>query len=189
MPKRVSLYALFFAALAFFFLVSYAALAQDSATPLVVPSADGSGWDLRPFFDNLVQFVASVLILVLTWVVTQVTGPLNKWLGTKFEADEIVKDLKMRENAQYAINEAMNWVKQQTGVTDDKLKDIEIRNPALSLAAGFLLKQYPEVWTWIATSEKGVTQYIEAHLAPASALPPNVVPGVGPVTPAPVVKP
>lgn len=197
MTSRITAWALAICVFAFLTLVTIGAFAQPAipetaiiplataqpAAPLVVPAADGSGWDLTPLLTNLQQFLAAVLTLVLTAVIGIIAKPINKYFGTKIEAEEVVKDLKMGDYANVAIAEALRYAKQVTGVSDAQLKDVEIRNPVLSMAAGFLFKQYPEIWRWVAQNEKGVMQYLEAHLAPDAALPANIVAGVGPVPP------
>lgn len=179
MPRRSTAFALALCALSFLALLTVAAFAQ-SAPALVQPTATG-GWDLTPLLDELQRFVMLVFVGVLTGGLALLLKPVNKYLGTHIEAQEIVKDMKMGDYAKRGVREALAWAKQQTGLTDEQLKDVQLRNPVLSLAAGFLFKQYPEVWSWVANQEKGVMQYIEAELPPEAALPPNVVEGVGPV--------
>ena len=174
-------------AVAFLALLTVAAFAQPA--PVLVQPNDTGGWNFTPFLDELAKFASSAFVLVLTGAIALALKPLNKYFGTHIEAQEVVKDLKMHDYVTVAVGKAYAYAKQQTGLGDEQMKDVQIRNPMLQLAAGFLFKQYPEVWTYIANTEKGVMQYIEAELPSGAALPANNVAGVGPVPLLHEVKP
>lgn len=163
--------------------------AENAKPPIVVPVAttpaptpivnpDGS-FNFTPIIDGFVKFVAGVLGLVGSWLLAQASWPLKQWLGIQIDTKEVAKDLNMGKYADVAAAEAIAWVKQQTGLKDEDLKNVEIRNPFLSLGAGFLFKQYPEIWQWVGKGETTVMQWLESKLNPEAALATKVVDGVG----------
>lgn len=148
----------------------------QSIAPIANP--DGS-WNFVPLMNGLMSFALAVLAAVGSAVAVWVGKTLKDRLGIDIDIKEAAKDIGMTTYAETAVKKALDYARQRTGLTDDKLQDVEIRNTYLALAASFVFKQYPEVWTWIAKGETGVMQWIEAHLSPDAALPTKTVEGVG----------
>lgn len=158
----------------------YTPVAVEPPQAVAAPTQNPDGsWNFTPVIDGFVKFAGGVLALVGSWLLAQASWPFKKWLGLDINTKAIAKDLKMDEYANLAAREAIDWARQQTGLTDADLKDVNFRNPFLSMAASYLFRTDNEVWTWVASSEKGVMHWIESKLSADAALPKTVVDGVG----------
>lgn len=156
------------------------AVAPDAVPASIAPieNPDGS-WNFVPLMNGLLSFVLAILAAVGAAVAAWVGQAITKYLGVHIDLKEVAKDTGMSAYAETAVEKALAYARQKTGLDDASLRDVQLRNPYLALAAGFIFKQYPEVWTWISKGETGVMQWIEAHLDAAAAIPTKTVEGVG----------
>lgn len=150
--------------------------APSSIAPISNP--DGS-WNFLPLMQGLQNFALAVLAAVGSAVALWIGKTLKDRLGIDIDIKEAAKDIGMTTYAETAVKKALDYARQRTGLTDDALKDVQIRNTYLALAASFVFKQYPEVWDWIGKGETNVMQWLESHLDAAAALPTKTVEGVG----------
>lgn len=153
----------------------------DAVVAAPVQNSDGS-WNFTPLVDGFVKFAGGCLAIAGTWLLAQASWPLKDWLGIHVETKQVAKDIEMDKYAKLAVQEAIRYVLQQTGTSYEDLKQVDIRNPFLSMAAGYLFKVDPGVWRWVSNKEESdVMKWIEAYLPAEAALPKAIVDGVGPV--------
>jgi hypothetical protein len=143
--------------------------AELTASPALTPTATttttttSSGLDFTKLVDPLVKIVLAILTIIMSF-------PVSKWFGSKIDANEVVKDLDVARYAAIGVEKAIAYGLQMLGLDATDLKDVQVRNTFLRVAADFLLKQFPEIVRWVVTSGT-VSQYIEAHLPTEAALP------------------
>jgi hypothetical protein len=161
-----------------------------STTTLPVQNADGS-WNLQPLLDGFIKFVGGVLGLVGAWMLSKLSDPLAKYIGIHVDTKEVAKDIGLEAQATNAVRNVIGIIEQKTGWTPDALKNVELKNVFLSMAAALLFKQYPEIWTWLENQEGNALTWIEGKLDPSAKPEPLTVDqakallGGGLATPAP----
>ncbi len=132
----------------------------------VVPVPDaGGGSDWTSIADQV--FNAAALGLI-GWII-RLIGPAllraSDWIGQRAAAEDLLRDEKMAGLSKMVGAFALDLALGRLGYTRADLKDVRIRNAALSMAAEFVREQWPEIWKWVDKDKNGQIDWFEATAA------------------------
>jgi hypothetical protein len=145
---------------------------EPEPAPAVEPASGGS--DFSGIFKTITDSLSGALIALVTGAVGWLTAKLAQWTGAKIQLEDTLRDLHMEDYAKKAVEKAVAYGLNKTGVTMDDLQHVQIKNQVLQFAVNFLLSQYPEVIKWLDKDNNGIIDWVQTLL-------PTIVPATGPV--------
>lgn len=135
---------------------------------LAAPESAGTNWE--PVADQIVSAVALGIVAWLVRLLSPAILRVGDWLGQRAAAEELIKDDKMNALSKALSIQALDFALGRLGYTREDLRDVRIRNAALSMAADFAHDQWPEIWKWVDKDKNGQIDWFESHNA--TQLPP-----------------
>jgi hypothetical protein len=137
-------------------------LRQTAPTPQRLVTVTSPGTDWEPVADKVFD---AIFLTVFIWLVRPLVLRGSEWLGQRAAAEEITTDEKMSAVSKALSSQALDWALGQLGYSRNDLRDVRIRNAALSMGVEFIRKQWPQVWEWVDQNKNGQIDWLESHVA------------------------